>query len=52
MNKIQITNNNIPGKTTQVNNEQHSVVRGHVGNNLNAEELDLYRFMLGGLLSK
>ncbi|WP_167880928.1 hypothetical protein [Methanococcoides sp. AM1] len=52
MNNIQITNNSILGKTVSVNNDQHSVIRGHVGNDLNVEELELYRFMLGGLLGK
>lgn len=52
MNKINITNNSTLGKTVQVNNDQYSVIKGHVGDVLDAEELDLYRFMLGGLLAK
>lgn len=52
MNEINIAKNSTLKKTVQVNNDQYSVIRGHVENDLNAEELDLYRFMLGGLLSK
>ena len=52
MNKIQVTNNSVLTKTTRKGNDQHSVIGGHVGNELSAEELDLYRFMLGGLVGK
>ena len=50
--KVQIKNDSILKKNSQLNNDQHSVIGGHVGNDLDAEELDLYRFMLGGLLPK
>ncbi|WP_156146029.1 hypothetical protein [Methanococcoides methylutens] len=52
MNTIQTTNNIIPVKAAPGNNDQHSVVGGHTGTDLDSEDLDLYRFMLGGLLSK
>ncbi|WP_445475667.1 hypothetical protein ACT9XH_02700 [Methanococcoides methylutens] len=52
MNNIQITNNSILRKMAQANNDQHFVIEGHIGTDLNAEELDLCRFMLGGLPAK
>ncbi|MEL4304675.1 hypothetical protein [Methanococcoides sp. LMO-2] len=52
MNTIRNTNNSIPAKMAPGNNDQHSVVGGHTFNDLDADELDIYRFLLGGLLSK
>ncbi|WP_440952005.1 hypothetical protein [Methanococcoides sp. FTZ1] len=52
MTKTQITKKTMPGKRSLVDNNQYSVVGGYTVSDLNAEELDLYRFMLGGLLAK
>lgn len=45
-------NNDKLKKHERAENISHTVISGHTADTLDSEELDLYRFMLGGLQAK
>lgn len=47
-----IKNNDRSENSKKAHNASHIVISGHPIDTLNSEELDIYRFMLGGLQAK
>jgi hypothetical protein len=45
-------NNDKSGNSKKAHDASHIVISGHPVDTLDSEELDLYRFMLGGLQAK
>ena len=45
-------NNDKFGNSKKADDNSHIVISGHTADTLDSDELDLYRFMLGGLQAK